>query len=395
MSESKENTSLLTVPSTEQDRPKSTDDTEDASSVKHPLFPERRRLGLRVFIKNSAILSLSALTLLTGGVSAMSLLQEHESAPYPFTRLLLGDVFGGRDNVLVLEQSILPPENTLSDKAESALPMENHPALPSEGERDMDGIVHKILSSSDRDFSNETPYAPDVEALLKSPPAIKSASALYEIYGEQSPLVLILHTHGTEAYSDSAQSDFRSTDSEKNVLSCGALIAKILQEHGIAALHCTTLFDEEDFTMAYYNASLHVRSILEEYPSVSYVLDVHRDSISIDGSTVAPTVETEEGPAAQMMFVVGTNHGGADHESWEDNLSLALRLQAELNKSTPQLMRNINLRSASFNQQYSSGALLLEIGAGGSSLTEAHRSAALFAHAFAREILGGEITPQT
>jgi len=391
MSESKENTSLLSSPAAEQEQDPNTAHRE-GSSGQAP-FRERKPLRLGLLIKNGLILLLSALTLLTGGLSAVALWKEQGSRPYPLTRLLLGDVFGGRDNVVVLEQSILAPEHALSDTAESGLPMDHHLPLPSEGEDD--GIVHKILASSDTVLSNETPYLPDTEALLKKPPAVESASSLYARYGENAPLVLILHTHGTEAYSDSAENDFRSTDSQKNVLSCGALIAEILGEYGISALHCTTLFDEEDFTMAYYNASLHIRSIMEEYPSVAYVLDVHRDSILIDGANVAPTVETEEGSAAQMMLVIGTDHGGAVHPQWEDNLSLGLRLQAELNKSTPQLMRNINLRSASFNQQYSSGSLLLEIGAGGSSLSEAHRSAALFAHAFAREILGEEITPQT
>ena len=51
-------------------------------------------------------------------------------------------------------------------------------------------------------------------------------------------------------------------------------------------------------------------------------------------------------------------------------------------------MRNINLRSASFNQQYTKGSLILEVGSSGNTLDEAKISADIFANALIREIKG-------
>ena len=52
------------------------------------------------------------------------------------------------------------------------------------------------------------------------------------------------------------------------------------------------------------------------------------------------------------------------------------------------LMRSVDLRSPSFNEQYTKGSLLLEVGAAGNSLNEAKRAAAIFAEALAEEITG-------
>lgn len=84
------------------------------------------------------------------------------------------------------------------------------------------------------------------------------------------------------------------------------------------------------------------------------------------------------------MFVVGTDAAGAVHPSWQDNLSLALPLQSRMSGDVPELFRRINLRSESFNQQLSSGYMLLECGSCANSLDEAQRAARLFATEFAK-----------
>ena len=61
--------------------------------------------------------------------------------------------------------------------------------------------------------------------------------------------------------------------------------------------------------MAYYNASLEIRRVLKEYPSVSYIIDVHRDSVELSDGTHYPLKAEADGHiAAQLMFVVGTDH---------------------------------------------------------------------------------------
>ena len=169
----------------------------------------------------------------------------------------------------------------------------------------------------------------------------------------------------------------------------GEALAKTLTDAGIGVIHCTELFDAESFDMAYYNAARCIRQTLEENPSIRYILDIHRDAITTaDGSGIRPLSLQNNTECAQLMFVVGTDHGGSGHTDWENNLALAARLQSALHSENPTLMRDINLRSASFNAQYAPGALLLEAGAAASTREEAIRSIRVFGKALAAEILG-------
>lgn len=238
--------------------------------------------------------------------------------------------------------------------------------------------------SSPLTYTNETPYTPDPDSPA-SQRAIPTLADLQAQYGSDAPFVLILSTHATESYRDHADSGYRTTDDSENVLRPASVIAEALEESGIGVIHCRTRFDEEDFTLAYYNASLEIRSVLRDHPSVKYIIDVHRDSVqAADGTYLA----MESGDLAQLMFVVGTDHGGSGHTEWGSNFGLAARLYHALEAENPGIMRPVNLRSASFNQQYTCGSLILEIGSCAGSLENAVRSARLFAQAFADEIIG-------
>lgn len=247
-----------------------------------------------------------------------------------------------------------------------------------------------IITPIPIELSNETPYEPDTDALLAAGRIIPKAEELYAVYGDDEPLVLILHTHGSEGFSDTSDSGYRTTDCEKNVVALGDRVTQKLNDSGIKTIHSPVLYDNPDFNMSYYNASLAIKKYLEEYPSISYIIDIHRDSImGEDGEYYAPTATIENKVrAAQMMFVVGTDYGGSGHTGWKDNLTLALRLQCGISADYPTIMRNINLRSASFNEQYTKGSMLVEIGSCASTLDEALLSADIFAEALAREILG-------
>ena len=293
-------------------------------------------------------------------------------------RIMLGDFAGGADFVIDAE-------------ADTALTQSPSPTL-----RGDESMITSDKTSPPADelsnpsiLVNETPYAPDMDEILDMPRAVPPLDEIYETYGDGAPVVLIIHTHATESFADTAADGYRSLDAEKSILAVGKVIADKLVSEGISTIHCTEVFDSPDFGMAYYNASQAIRSYINEYPSISYVLDIHRDSIELDdGTSYAPTSITSLGRAAQIMFVVGTDHGGSDHTGWRDNLALAARVQDAASGDYPTLMRSINLRSASFNEQYTKGSLLIEVGAAASTLDEAKLGAEILAEYLAREIIG-------
>ena len=80
------------------------------------------------------------------------------------------------------------------------------------------------------------------------------------------------------------------------------------------------------------------------------------------------------------MIVVGTN-SRMPHDTWPRNLSLGLKLHAQLEKQTPGIVRPLCLRPQRFNQDLSPGALLIEVGSAGNSHGEAMLAAQQLAEA--------------
>lgn len=342
---------------------------------------------------------LSALAVAVYAALAADALSGHD---FDVTRLLksaVGEFVGGTN--FVEFHAAVEKSSGVSSGVKAAVP--DNPSPPSDAiaepsdEDETEVELSEVkrytmdLSSSAKNslgISNETPYEVDLHAMLEESRAVPPYMELVKEYGDGAPVVLILHTHATEAYADSSDNDYRSTDNGENVISVGEVIADVLSENGISVIHCTEQFDYPDFNMAYYNAALAIRKYISEYPSISYILDVHRDSILSGDGYAAPLTEHDGNKIAQMMFVIGTDHGGSGHTGWRDNLALAVRLQKSLSDECPTVMRDINLRSASFNEQYTKGSLLLEIGSCASTLDEVENAARLFAAHFAVEIIG-------
>ena len=214
-----------------------------------------------------------------------------------------------------------------------------------------------------------------------------SAPFAAELTGEEGPQVLILHSHGSEAYTPADNSaivwsgDHRTTDSRYNVVQVGEEISGALSRAGISVLHDRTLYDYPNYSGAYDRSLAAIRTYQTQYPSIRFILDIHRDAIEdAQGNEykVVSTVADNEA-AAQMTLVVGSDGSGLEHPDWMENLKLAAELQQDILTEYPTLMRPILLRNSRYNQHVSTGALLLEVGAAGNSPEEAALAGRLFA----------------
>ena len=202
----------------------------------------------------------------------------------------------------------------------------------------------------------------------------------------EEPTVLIIHTHATESYVNqegyAESSPYRTLDTQYNMLSVGDQVAALLEQGGISVLHDRTLHDYPSYNGAYSQSRNSLSQYLEAYPSIRLVLDLHRDSVTDSaGQQLGYTLETPRGTAAQLMLVVGSDSGGLSHPDWRDNLSLAVKLQAQLEKVCPGLCRPISLRESRFNQDLYGEMLLVEVGAAGNSRQEALLAAEYLAQA--------------
>ena len=206
------------------------------------------------------------------------------------------------------------------------------------------------------------------------------------------PQVLIIHTHGTEAYTMPAGEEYKPSDNhrtledEKNMLRIGDEMANILTEKGIGVVHDRNLYDYPNYSGAYNRSLASIESYLAQYPTISFVLDVHRDAVEDANGNEYKLLCTENQNAAQLEFVIGSNGGGMSHDNWRENVKLACAVQENLLAKYPTLMRPIVVRNSRYNQHMTTGSLLIEVGTAGNSLAEAIIAARIFAEGFAETI---------
>lgn len=213
---------------------------------------------------------------------------------------------------------------------------------------------------------------------------------------EDGPQVLIVHTHGSEAYTPAQDlgvvwsGDHRSTDVRVSVVHVGDVVAQCLSDAGISVLHDRTLYDYPSYQGSYDRSLSAMERHLEEHPSIRFILDIHRDAIEDKAGNQYKAVAQipDVGTAAQMSLVVGSDGSGLDHPQWRENLAFAAALQGRILDHYPELMRPVLLRKSRYNQHLTPQTLLLEVGAAGNAPEEAERSARLFAREYAELILG-------
>ncbi len=231
-------------------------------------------------------------------------------------------------------------------------------------------------------------YDADLPALLQYP--------LQWELKQQTPTVLILHTHGTESYEKTEDytesSAYRTLDTDYNVVSVGTYLASLLEAGGIRVIHDTTMHDYPSYTGSYNHAREAMEMYLQENPGICMVLDIHRDAVEDATGQMRFTVEADGQAVARLMMVVGTDAGGLTHPDWPENMSLAVKLHAQLEKNTPGICRPISFRTQRFNQDLSPGALIVEVGSAGNTRQEALRGVEKLAQAILALSAGTAVT---
>lgn len=192
------------------------------------------------------------------------------------------------------------------------------------------------------------------------------------------PQVLILHTHATECYQphDGLWYDpnfaARTTDTTRNMCAVGAAMTEVLNAAGIHTLHDQTLHDSPSYTESYARSARTARTYLEQYPSIKVILDVHRDAIERNGTRIKPVFTLDGAPAAQVMLIAGCDNGTTVRlPNWKQNLAFAAAWESVMEARTPGLTRPVLCGYRFYNQDVTTGSLLIEIGGHANTLDEA------------------------
>lgn len=211
---------------------------------------------------------------------------------------------------------------------------------------------------------------------------------------EDEPQVLIMHTHTTESYESEIREFYesghlsRTTDNSMNMTAVGEEMAQVLEDYGIRVLHDTTVHDYPSYNGSYDRSRETVSHLLEKYPSIKVVLDVHRDAIEREnGEWIAPSAEIDGESSAQVMIICGCDDGTQENPVSMKNLRTAALFQQYMESTHKGLTRPVLFDYRHYNQDLTEGSLLIEVGGHANSIGQAKYAGRLAADAIAKALV--------
>lgn len=216
--------------------------------------------------------------------------------------------------------------------------------------KDLNFLVRNIYTVSSGTKVTENLF--NAEKLLSMDMTLKQTN--------DKPQILIYHTHSREAYADSRKGKVSDT-----VVGMGNYLKQILEErYGYNVIHDTTSYDNtnEDYLKCYNRAQVGLTKILEKYPSIEVMIDLHRDA----GENKTVLIEGEE--TAKIMLFNGLSRDlngpltSLDNPNLQGNLAFSLQLQLKSMDMYPGLFNKIFLREYRYNLHFRPKSLLVELG---------------------------------
>ncbi|MGN1105634.1 MAG: stage II sporulation protein P [Huintestinicola sp.] len=242
------------------------------------------------------------------------------------------------------------------------------------------GQIRNVTVLSSDEIYAEALLAPDFGITLNAP--------------EDEPQILIMHTHTTESYQPDESGYYdpeyicRTTDSSKNMVAVGDAMSKIFEKRGIRTYHDTTVHDYPSYNGSYDRSRETVVAILKKYPSIKVVLDIHRDAIEREsGEIIAPTVNIEGKSCAQVMIICGCDDGTMGMPNCMKNLRTAALFEQHMESRYKGLTRPVLYDYRKYNQDLTTGSLLIEVGGHGNSLEQAVYAGELSAEGIADALI--------
>lgn len=175
------------------------------------------------------------------------------------------------------------------------------------------------------------------------------------------PVVYLYNSHQLENYSNANLEIYGITP---NVLMASYLLKEKLNEKGVSTIVEDTdltnflAINGWDYSYSYKASRVFILEKQTKYDSLKYYIDIHRDSVSKKNSTT--TIDNKS--YAKVLFVVGL-----EHDNYQANLDLANKVNGLIEKHYPGLSKGILKKEGAgvngiYNQDLSSGSMLIEVG---------------------------------
>ena len=201
------------------------------------------------------------------------------------------------------------------------------------------------------------------------------------------PIIYLYNSHQLENYSNKDLDIYGITP---NVLMASYVLREKLNELGLNTIveeaNMSEVLSKNGWNYSYsYQAS---RGLMEEkknqYSTLKYFIDIHRDSVSHEYSTVTIGGESY----AKVMFVIGL-----DHDNWKFNFDMVNVLNGLINKYYPGMSRNVMKKEGAnvngiYNQDFSPNCILIEVGGVDNTIEEVYNTMGALAYVLSKYIKG-------
>ena len=187
------------------------------------------------------------------------------------------------------------------------------------------------------------------------------------------PIVYIYNTHQLEEYNSNMIYDYSI---KPNVMIASYILKEKLAEYDIPSVVETGNIKEYlnsnnlKYSYSYEASRYFINKANNEYKTLKYYIDLHRDSALKDKTLL----ELNGKKYARCMFVVGL-----EHENYQENLDLALKLNNIIEQKYPDLSRGVLRKKGPnvngiYNQDLSPNSVLIEVGGVENTIDEVYNT---------------------
>lgn len=194
-------------------------------------------------------------------------------------------------------------------------------------------------------------------------------------------LIYIYNTHQEEKY---ASSTFVESEVSPSVMMSSYILQDVFNKNSF-----NTLVEERSikeilnnnnwrYYKSYDASRIYLDDSKSKYPSIKYFIDVHRDSLKGDKTTV----EIGSKKYAKIVFLIGL-----ENKNYKENLEFTTKINDKLNEKYPNLSKGIYEKGGDgvngvYNQDNSKYTILVEIGGVDNTTNEVLNTTLAFSECF-------------
>lgn len=223
--------------------------------------------------------------------------------------------------------------------------------------------------------------------IIKEEPRVEPITSQKEM---SEPYIYIYNSHQTEEYTPNS---FVEYSVRPTVMMNDYILEEKFEERGFSTLveerNIKEVLNQNgwNYARSYQASRVFLEDVRKNYSSLKYFIDVHRDSLGKDRTTV--TIDNKN--YASILFLIGL-----ENPNYQQNLEFTEKINQKINEKYPNLSKGIYKKEGPgvngvYNQDFSPFTILVEMGGPENTIDEILNTSLAFADCFLEVINEYEI----